>query len=147
MTERTVLESIPQKRVVSASLQCTVHQAACKMTRAHCGSVLVVDDSGSMRGIFTERDLMVRVVARSLAPETTFLSDVMTPNPCSVSAETSVRKAVFLMKQYGIRHLPIVAPDGNTIGVFSIRDALPREIGDADDLSEAIDDHLTNVLA
>jgi CBS domain-containing protein len=147
MAERTVLESIPQRRIISASLQSSVYDAACKMAKAHCGSVLIVDESGSMLGIFTERDLMVRVVAQALDPKKTPLSEVMTPNPLSVSPETSVHDAVFIMKQHAIRHLPILSPTAAVIGVFSIRDALPREITDADDLLDNLDQQFTNVLA
>lgn len=147
MAERTVSESLSQRRVVSASPESSIYHAACLMAKTHCGSILIVDANGFMHGIFTERDLLMRVVAKSLDPQTTLLSEVMTPNPRSVSPETSVRDAVFVMKQCGIRHLPVLSTTSVVLGVFSIRDALPAEVTDAEDLSEDLDQKFTNVLA
>jgi signal-transduction protein with cAMP-binding, CBS, and nucleotidyltransferase domain len=146
MTERTVLESISRRRLISASPQSNTYDAARMMAKAQCGSILIVDDKGSLIGIFTERDLMMRVVAQSLAPEKTLLAEVMTPNPRSVSPQTSVHDAVFLMKQCRIRHLPILSGTA-VVGIFSLRDALPHEVTDADDLSENLDHQFSNVLA
>jgi CBS domain-containing protein len=82
-------------------------------------------------GIVTERDLMTRVLARALEPKQTPLSQVMTPQPQCVTPETKVSDAVLIMLERGFRHLPIVGPDRKVLGVFSIRDALPRELGTA----------------
>lgn len=147
MIERTVLESTTQRRVLSATPESSAYDAACQMAKANCGSILILDAGNGLHGIFTERDLMTRVVAKSLIPENTPLADVMTPNPYFVSPETRVHEAVFLMKQYGIRHLPVLSPTGSVIGVFSLRDALPGELRDADDLVDHIDQQFTDVLA
>jgi CBS domain-containing protein len=146
MTERTVLTSITRRPILSAAPHSSAFDAACRMTKVNCGSVLVLDESGALLGIFTERDLMTRVVAKSLDPHTTPLADVMTPNPLSVTPDTRVHDAVFLMKQSGIRHLPILS-ENTVVGVFSIRDALPTELRDADHLAEHLDEQLSNVLA
>ena len=147
MAERTVLEPISRRRMISALPDDTVYQAACVMTKAHCGGILIVDRDGKMRGIFTERDLLFRVVAHALDPDKTLLSEVMTPDPHTVSPETTAREAVFLMRQHRIRHLPVISATGDIMGVFSLNDALPREIVDAADLSDDLDRQLTNVLA
>lgn len=147
MAERTVLESISPHRIVSASPATSVYQAACVMAKAHCGSILIVDQAGTMHGIFTERDIMVRVVANALAPDKTPLSDVMTPDPRTIPPDATAREAVFLMKQHRIRHLPVVSATGEIMGVFSIQDATPGEIVDADDLSDDIDRQFTDILA
>jgi CBS domain-containing protein len=60
----------------------------------------------------------------------------MTPNPLCVPPETPVSDAVVIMIERGFRHLPIVGPGGKVLGVFSVRDALPREIGNAMSLAE-----------
>lgn len=134
MTERTVFQSIPQKHVLSLGPQASVWEAACAMTRANCGSVLVMEPPDRLLGIVTERDLMTRVLARALEPKQTTLFQVMTPHPQCVAPETRVSDAVLIMIERGFRHLPVVK-EGRILGVFSIRDALPREIGTA--LSEA----------
>jgi CBS domain-containing protein len=135
MAERTVFQSMPKKRVVSVGAQASVYEAACVMTRAHCGSVLVLEPPETILGILTERDLMTRVLAKALDPKATLVSEVMTGNPTCVAPETRVSDAVLIMLERGFRHLPVVGPASKILGVFSIRDALPREIGTA--LSQA----------
>jgi CBS domain-containing protein len=100
------------------------------MTRAGRGSVLVMEPPDSLLGILTERDLMTRVLARGLDPDTTPVRAIMTPNPICIPPETKVSDAVVLMLERGFRHLPIVS-GAKIYGVFSARDALPREIGAA----------------
>lgn len=136
MTERTVFQSIPQRHVVSLLPQASVWDAACIMTKANCGSILVIDAAGVLQGILTERDLMTRVVAKALDPKSTLASEVMTRNPISVVPEKKVAEAVVIMIERGFRHLPIINAAGKILGVFSIRDAMPREIGNAVSLAE-----------
>ena len=136
MPERTVFQSMSQKHVLSLGPQSSVWEAACVMTRANCGSVLIVDTPGNLLGIVTERDLMTRVLAKALNPETTLVSDVMTRNPHCVPPETRVADAVLIMIERGFRHLPIMGSASKILGVFSVRDALPREIGTAVSLAE-----------
>ncbi len=131
MPERTVFQSIPKRHVLSLAPHATVREAACAMTRANCGSVLVMEPPDRLAGIVTERDLMTRVLARALDPQQTTLAQVMTPQPRCVPPEMRVSDAVLIMLERGFRHLPIVAADRRILGVFSIRDALPREIGAA----------------
>ncbi|MBO9513637.1 MAG: CBS domain-containing protein [Variovorax sp.] len=130
MAERTVFQSISRKHVTSLAPQATVRDAACVMTRANCGSVLIMEPPDSLLGILTERDLMTRVLARGLDPDATAVRAVMTPNPICVAPETLVSDAVVLMLERGFRHLPLVSGK-KILGVFSVRDALPRELGAA----------------
>jgi len=136
MSERTVFQSMSQRHVVSLGPNASVWDAACVMTRANCGSVLIVDTPGTLLGIVTERDLMTRVLAKALNPQTTTVTDIMTRNPQCVAPEILVSDAVLIMIERGFRHLPIVGPGSKILGVFSVRDALPREIGNAVSLAE-----------
>jgi CBS domain-containing protein len=135
MAERTVFQSMPVRHVVSLGPNASVWEAACVMTRANCGSVLIMEPPDRLLGILTERDLMTRVLAKALNPEQTQVRQVMTPSPMCVPPETPVSDAVLIMIEKGFRHLPVVAPGARILGVFSVRDALPREIGTA--LSQA----------
>jgi CBS domain-containing protein len=135
MAERTVFQSVPRKHVLSLGPQANVWEAACAMTRANCGSVLVMEPPDRLLGIVTERDLMTRVLARALEPKQTALAQVMTAQPQCVPPETRVSDALVIMLERGFRHLPIVGADRKILGVFSIRDALPLELGAA--LSQA----------
>jgi signal-transduction protein with cAMP-binding, CBS, and nucleotidyltransferase domain len=136
MPERTVLQSMSQRHVLSLGPAATVRDAACAMTSANCGSVLIIDSSSTMQGILTERDLMTRVLAKGLAPDTTSVAQVMTRNPQCIGPEVKVADAVLIMIERGFRHLPIVDPGGRVLGVFSARDALPRELNTAVGLAE-----------
>ncbi len=137
MTERTVFQSMAQRHPISVLPAATIYAAACVMTRANFGSVLVIDSANVLQGIVTERDLMTRVLAKALDPATTTVADVMTRNPHCVGPETKVADAVLIMIERGFRNLPIVTLDTNKIlGVFSVRDALPREVQSAESLAE-----------
>jgi CBS domain-containing protein len=135
MTERTVFQSMTHRHVVRVGPNATVHEAACVMTRENCGSVLVMEPPDRLVGILTERDLMTRVVARALDPAKTQVREVMTSKPICVRPELPVSDAVLMMLEKGFRHLPVLR-DGRVLGVFSARDALPREIGTAMGIAE-----------
>lgn len=136
MSERTIFQAMSRRHVLSLGPGDTVHEAACMMTRAGCGSILVIDQGNKLLGILTERDLMTRVLAKAADPKTTPVSRIMTPNPECVRPETRVADGVLLMIEHGFRHLPVVADNGRILGVFSVRDALPREVNTAVSLSE-----------
>jgi CBS domain-containing protein len=136
MTERTVFQSISQRHVVSVLPTATVFTAATVMTRANCGSVLIIDASTTLLGIVTERDMMTRVLAKSMDPQTTTVADIMTRNPHCVVPETKVTAAVLMMIERGFRHLPIVNHANKILGVFSARDVMPQEMQAAESLAE-----------
>lgn len=136
MTERTVFQSMAQRHVVSVAPTATVYTAACVMTRANCGSVLIIDANNTLLGIVTERDLMTRLLAKALDPATTTVADIMTRSPYCVVPETKVADAVLIMIERGFRHLPIVTEANKILGVFSVRDAMPREVQAAESLAE-----------
>ena len=136
MPERTVFQSMSQRHLISVGPHASLYDAACVMTRANCGSVLVIDGSSALLGIVTERDLMTRVMAKALDPAVTPASAVMTRSPRVVPPETKVTDAVLIMIERGFRHLPVITAEGKILGVFSVRDALPREVNAAVSLAE-----------
>jgi len=79
---------------------------------------------------------MTRVLAKGVDADATPVTQVMTRNPRCVAPETKVADAVLVMIERGFRHLPVVAEGGRVLGVFSARDALPREVNTAVDLAE-----------
>jgi CBS domain-containing protein len=92
--------------------------AAVALMRQHRASCLLVCDGKTVVGIFTERDLLRRVVAAGLAWETP-VGDVMTPDPVCVLAKDPIRLAVRRMEQGGYRHLPVLDETGRPVGVLS----------------------------
>jgi CBS domain-containing protein len=136
MSERTIFQAMSRRHVLSLAPHDTVYEAACVMTRAGCGSLLVIDHHSQMLGIVTERDMMTRVLAKTVDPMHTPVSKIMTPNPQCVRPDLKVADAVLIMIERGFRHLPVVAENGKILGVFSVRDAMPREVNTAVSLSE-----------
>lgn len=103
----------------SASLS----EAARLMYDNRIGSIMVVDDRGTLVGILTERDLL-RLVATSRACRDEPLHMIMTKNPVTIGPDASVIEALKKMREYGIRHLPVVDREGKPIGMVSVRDII-----------------------
>ena len=102
----------------------TVHEAVTAMLARHQAGVLVVDDGGRLAGIFTERDVLTRVVGRELEPRGTTLREVMTPNPEALTTEDRVAYAVYCMSVAGYRTVPLVDADRRPVGVITAGDVL-----------------------
>ena len=100
----------------------SVLEAAKKMASLGIGALPVVDEEGRLIGIFTERDLLQRVVAVERDARATRVADVMTPNPVTVKPEDPVDQARRLMAKIKARHLPVVDDTGRLVGIVSIRD-------------------------
>jgi CBS domain-containing protein len=119
MAQRTVREMIERDRLVSAGPRTTVRRAAAAMAAGRCGSVLVVED-GRLLGIFTERDLLNRVVGAGRDPEGTRLAEVMTRAPDTIGADEPIIAAIRKMDEFSYRYLPVL-DGGRVIGVISTR--------------------------
>ena len=117
---------IEPRKLVVASPDTKVSDAAALMQEGKVGAVLVVED-GRLAGIFTERDAVYRVMAAGRDPRTTLLKDVMTPDPLTVAPEETFGYALLLMHEKGFRHAPVVV-DGRPIGVVSARHALDPDL-------------------
>ena len=102
----------------------TVGEAAQRMLQARQAAVLVVDARGKLTGIFTERDLLTRVVGRGLDPKSTALTTVMTPNPEVLALRDRVAYAVHCMSVAGYRTVPLVDADGKPVGIVTVSDVI-----------------------
>ena len=119
-----IYDLVKDHPVYSIEADATVLEAARFMMENRIGAVPVVRN-GELVGIFSERDIMNRVVAVGRMPGATKVSEVMTPNPKAVSVDDTVDNCLFLMREFGFRHLPIT--DGKKIkGLISLRDVLLR---------------------
>lgn len=112
--------------LVYISPKATVRETAELMDRHNVGSILVMDDQQKLVGIFTERDLLKRVVAAGADPDVTVISQVMTPEVVVVDAFTRAEDVVDLMNQKKCRHIPVAEGD-RILGVVSLRDLLRRD--------------------
>jgi CBS domain-containing protein len=118
----TVYDLVKDRRVYSVDADKTVLEAA-RFMMEHSIGALPVLRNGELVGIFSERDVMNRVVAVGRTPGTTKIAEVMTANPRGVDVNESVEECLFLMKEFGFRHLPIVS--GRELkGLVSLRDLL-----------------------
>ena len=124
MATRPVREILTRDQPLTGRTDDTVQAAAAAMVE-HCCSSILVCDGDQLRGIFTERDLLTRVVAPSLDPRATRLETVMTPDPDTIESTETAREAVRRMDAFGYRHLAVVE-EGRLVGVISHRD-LPIE--------------------
>jgi CBS domain-containing protein len=121
----TLRDLVKDRRVYSIDAARTVLEAARFMMEHNIGALPVVRD-GELAGIFSERDIMNRVVAVGRNPAYTAVAEVMTPNPRAVPVDETMEECVFLMNEFGFRHLPIV--DGKTLkGLVSLRDVVMHQ--------------------
>ena len=108
--------------VVSTLGQVTVHDAVGIMNEQKIGALVVVDEQKQVAGIFTERDVLRRVVGKQLDPAKTLVSQVMTQDVVCCRPNMPIDDVRVLMKQRRIRHLPVVEEDGRLAGMISIGD-------------------------
>ena len=121
----TVRELVKDRKLYSVDAARTVLEAARYMMEHNIGAVPVLRD-GDLAGILSERDIMNRVVAVGRTPGTTAVTEVMTANPRAVAIDESTEECLFIMREFGFRHLPIV--DGKQVkGVVSLRDLLMHQ--------------------
>ena len=97
----------------------TVAEAVALM-RQHRVGCLLVCEGDTLVGIFTERDLLRRVLAAS-RPLTEPVSSCMTPDPVTVNPKESISAALRRMEEGGYRHLPVIGTDGKPVGVLSVK--------------------------
>ena len=107
--------------------ECNVIEAAELMKQAHVGALLVREAATNTLGVFSERDLMTRVVVPRLDPETTTVGSVMTREVFTASPEQRINEVAVEMQEKHIRHLP-VEEDGRIIAMLSLRDLLAAHI-------------------
>ena len=108
----------------------TVLEVVQAMVTRNIGAVPILRD-GLLVGVFSERDLMRRVVAEGRDPQTTLLEQVMTKDPLTVHPTETPENCMLLMRHHGFRHLPIC--DGKRLlGVVSLRDLLLHDLTEKD---------------
>jgi CBS domain-containing protein len=114
----SVVFSVPHDSTVAAAVR--------DMNSHKVGATLVMD-GGRLVGIFTERDVLSRVVAAGLDPTTTPMEQVMTRDPITVASTTTIEEVMALFTAKRFRHLPVM-DDGRLMGLISIGDILRRMV-------------------
>jgi len=126
-----ICELIKDQDTYQAELGHTVLQTVCAMVERNIGAVPVVHND-KIVGIFSERDLMSRVVAEGRDARSTCMAEVMTDDPVTVSTGEDLENCMALMRRHGFRHLP-VCYEGQLVGVVSLRDLLLHDLNEKDD--------------
>ena len=126
MFEQPIRSVMEKKKLVIASPDSTVRQVAKLMAKKKVGAVMVVEDA-RLIGIFTERDVVFRVIARDLDTNTTRVAEVMTTAPKTIDPRKTFGCALLIMHENGFRHMPVL-DNGKLIGVVSARDALNPDL-------------------
>jgi len=117
-------------------------QAVQTMDQVSIGAVGITQDD-VLVGIFSERDLMLRVVSKKLDPETTHIRDVMTSPVETISRDSTADDALKLMLEKHIRHLPIVDRDGRLAGMISMRSLLHDKVQELTNQLDSLEAYFT----
>lgn len=132
------------RTVESTRRDATVRAAVDHMNAKRIGALVVIDE-GAIAGIFTERDVLARVVARGLDPATTRIADVMTREPVTIGLHTTVNDALVVITERRCRHLPVVDGAGRLVGLISIGDLTSWIVRDQQRTIEDLHDYIRAV--
>jgi CBS domain-containing protein len=126
-----ICELLREQETCCADVNQTVLEVARVMVARNIGAVPVVEN-GILVGVFSERDLMKRVVVAGLDPSATRVAEVMTRNPLTILPQEELETCRVLMKAHGFRHLPVC--EGTKLrGVVSLRDILLHDLDAKDE--------------
>lgn len=139
-TARDLLASKHYGGIITTDPGATVRDACCLLRDRNVGS-LVVFDGGSYLGIFTERDVVKRVVAEGLDPALTFVAEVMTPKLITVRMEATIEEVEATMRRERIRHLVVVG-NGGVAGIVSLGDVAARRAVEDHDRAEFLTEYV-----
>ncbi len=137
--DRVEFRSKPEPLTMHADA--TVAEAVAAMALKNYGAIVITDVDEKVRGIVTERDVMKKIVNERRDPETTPLSEIMTPDPRVASADDDVVDWLRIMSNERFRRLPVVDAEGRVIAVFTQGDFVsytwPDLMGQARELAKA----------
>lgn len=139
----TVKQLIADRPVCTVEKGSTVRLAAEFMAEQNIGATPVMDGD-RLIGIFSERDVINRVVSKGLDPSTTTVNQVMTTDIIVASVDETYESCLKKMRRGGIRHLPVIESD-KLVGFISLRDLLQIDISEKDDKLEFLNSYMFHV--
>ena len=119
-----IKDVVPLKGVRSLGLKTTIGEAVEIMQKNKIGSVLITDDDGVLKGIVTERDILMKVTGLITDLKGTAITQIMTADPVTLKEDDKVAYVMNNMHVGRFRHVPIVDDDEKPIGIVSIRDVV-----------------------
>ena len=129
-----MLKDFCTTNVSTCGPQTTVLQAANLMRRLHVGDLVVVDEpqeQGIPLGVITDRDIVIEVVAKGLDPSKTTVASLMRTPVVMAYENEDATQVIERMKQHGVRRLPVVDREGETMGIVTLDDLLRIVVADA----------------
>jgi CBS domain-containing protein len=128
------------RHVVTVLPGSDVIAAAALMRETHVGYLVVVESEWMKRpvGVLTDRDIVVSVVAMKADPASLTVGDVMTPRVVSTDEQSTLDGALVQMRRNGVRRFPVLAANGDVVGVLSIDDALQAIMSELDNAAGSI---------
>lgn len=134
--------AIVSRPVVTVSKTATVMQAIELMASAKVGSVVVVDDNVLLEGIFSERDVMLRVAMEGRDPKRTQVQEVMTTPVHAIYMRTTADEALQIMVQEHIRHLPIIDEKRCVQAIVSMRSLLEEKVKELNQQLDSLESYI-----
>jgi len=122
--------------------QATVLEATREMNRHKIGAMVVTEDGDQVVGIFTERDVLMRVVAEEVGPSEIKVGDVMTKDVICCSPSDDLDEVSAIMKSRRIRHVPVCGRDGRVLGMISIGDVNAQYASNAEQTIHFLNDYI-----
>ena len=115
------IKRIMQRELVTVLPSSSIHEAAVKMKKENIGSILVVENGKTLKGILTDRDIAMAVAADSLDPKKTHISKIMTTDPITIKADADIESALRVMHSGNVWRLP-VCENKKVLGLLSSAD-------------------------
>ncbi len=131
------LERVCRKEVVTVSPHTNLLEVAKLLRSQHVGSVVVVEEHRPV-GILTDRDIVVKVVAEEKDPKAIQAYEIMTTNPALVNINLDPLDATRIMRDRGLRRLPVVDENRHLLGILTLDDVLDLLGKEAANLAEAV---------
>lgn len=138
------VQNIMTEKIIAVNQMEPVASAARLMLRHNLGALPVCDDGGKLRGILTDRDIVIRCVAADMAPEDTKIREIMTRGIQTCSAEDDAAGALESMSRHQVRRLPVVEEGGKLVGMVSLCD-LARNAASSMEAAEALSEISSNL--
>jgi CBS domain-containing protein len=132
--------SICTRRIITVDVGVDVAAAAQVMRENKIGYLLVTDKSSGNRapaGVVTDRDIVVKVLAKDVNPHALSVGDIMTREPLVATEDDGISETLHRMRTLGVRRVPVVNARGQIAGVLSIDDAIDHLVSQLSDVAKA----------
>ncbi|KEI35841.1 CBS domain-containing protein [Allofrancisella frigidaquae] len=120
------IANLMTKEPITLNESATVLEAVKEMEESNCGILPIVDDDKDIKGVITDRDIIVRAIAKNKNLEKTCITEVMSKNPVFCEEEDSLQHAVSQMTRHNIRRVLIKNKNGAFCGILSLIDVIHR---------------------